>query len=357
LAAKAERDPKTGKWLIQYRYTDWQGNRKKSTKRGFDTKREADEWLRKFLVTQQSDFNMLFEDFLEIYYADMEKRLREHTMRTKKYIIDLKVLPYFGKLKMNEIKAPDIRKWQNDLLQQGYAPTYLKTINNQLAALFNYAVRYYDLPNNPCRKAGSMGKSNADEMQFWTQEEFSKFCDCIMNKHHSYIAFMMLFWTGMRLGELLALTLGDIDFEKHTVSITKSYQRISRRDIITEPKTPKSKRVITIPQFMATDLQDYTNGIYEPHEKDRLLPITKYYLEHEMKRGIKESGVKRIRLHDLRHSHASMLVEMGFSPLEIANRLGHQKIDTTLNVYSHLYPNKQEQLAERLDTEYGEKLK
>lgn len=357
MAAKAERDPKTGKWLIQYRYTDWQGNRKKSTKRGFDTKREADEWLRKFLVTQQSDFNMLFEDFLEIYYADMEKRLREHTMRTKKYIIDLKVLPYFGKLKMNEIKAPDIRKWQNDLLQQGYAPTYLKTINNQLAALFNYAVRYYDLPNNPCRKAGSMGKSNADEMQFWTQEEFSKFCDCIMNKHHSYIAFMMLFWTGMRLGELLALTLGDIDFEKHTVSITKSYQRISRRDIITEPKTPKSKRVITIPQFMATDLQDYTNGIYEPHEKDRLLPITKYYLEHEMKRGIKESGVKRIRLHDLRHSHASMLVEMGFSPLEIANRLGHQKIDTTLNVYSHLYPNKQEQLAERLDTEYGEKLK
>jgi hypothetical protein len=83
LAAKAEKDPKTGKWLIQYRYTDWQGTRKKSTKRGFDTKREADEWLRKFLVTQQVDFNMLFEDFLKIYYTDMETRLREHTMRTK----------------------------------------------------------------------------------------------------------------------------------------------------------------------------------------------------------------------------------------------------------------------------------
>jgi len=278
---------------------------------------------------------MLFEDFLKIYYADMETRLREHTMRTKKYIIDLKVLPYFGKLKMNEIKAPDIRKWQNDLLQQGYAPTYLKTINNQVAALFNYAVRYYDLPNNPCRKAGSMGKSNADEMNFWTQSEFSKFIDSIMNKHQSYMAFMTLYWTGMRLGELLALTVGDIDFERRTVSITKSYQRITGRDIITEPKTPKSKRVITIPQFIAIDLQDYINSMYGVQKKDRLFPVTKYYLEHEMQRGIKDGGIKRIRLHDLRHSHASMLVEMGFSPLEIANRLGHEKIETTLNTYSH----------------------
>ncbi|MFW5650691.1 MAG: tyrosine-type recombinase/integrase [Acetivibrio ethanolgignens] len=356
MAAKAEKDPKTGKWLIQYRYTDWQGNRKKSMKRGFATKREAEEWLRQFLVTQQADFNMLFEDFLKIYYADMETRLREHTMRTKRYIIDLKVLPYFGKLKMNEIKAPDIRKWQNELIQQGYAQTYLKTINNQVAALFNYAVKYYDLPNNPCRKAGSMGKSNAEEMQFWTRQEFSDFVDSIMNKHQSYMAFMTLYWTGMRLGELLALTIGDVDFEKRTINISKSYQRLSGKDIITEPKTPKSKRIITIPQFLVIDLQDYISGIYRPERKDRLFPITKYYLEHEMQRGIKESGVKRIRLHDLRHSHASMLVEMGFSPLEIANRLGHEKIETTLNTYSHLYPDKQEKLADRLDTEYKEGL-
>lgn len=354
---KAEKDPKTGKWLIQYRYTDWQGNRKKSTKRGFNTKREAEEWLRNFLVTQQADFNMLFEDFLKIYYADMETRLREHTMRTKKYIIDLKVLPYFGKLKMNEIKAPDIRKWQNELIEQGYAQTYLKTINNQVAALFNYAVKYYDLPNNPCRKAGSMGKSNADEMNFWTQEEFSKFIDAVMNKHQSYMTFMILYWTGIRIGELLALTVDDVDFEKRTIRISKSYQRISGKDIITEPKTPKSKRVISIPQFLVLDLQDYIGSIYGVQKEDRLFPVTKYYLEHEMQRGIKESGVKRIRLHDLRHSHASMLVEMSFSPLEIADRLGHEKIETTLNTYSHLYPNKQEKLADRLDIEYQEGLK
>lgn len=353
---KAEKDKKTGKWLIQYRYTDWQGKRRKSTKRGFATKREAEEWLRNFLITQKADFDMKFEDFWKMYCADMETRLREHTMRTKKYIVELKILPYFGDKRVNDITAADIRQWQNELIKMGYSPTYLKTINNQLSAIFNYAVRYYDLKSNPCVKAGSMGKSKAEEMDFWTGEEFRKFIDSVMNKRLSYMAFMTLYWTGMRMGELLALNPKDIDLEKRTISITKSYQRLGKKDVITPPKTPKSKRVITIPEFLAADIKDYMDSLYDLQEDDRLFPITKYYLEHEMQRGIKESGVKRIRVHDLRHSHASMLIELGFSPLEIANRLGHEKVETTLNTYAHLYPNKQTKLAERLDSEYREDL-
>ena len=218
---KAEKDPKTGKWLIQYRYTDWQGKRRKSTKRGFKTKREAEEWLRNFLMAQTADFDMKFDEFLKLYYADMETRLREHTMRTKKYIIELKILPYFGQKRINDIKAADIRNWQNELIKQGYSPTYLKTINNQLSAVFNYAVKYYDLKGNPCAKAGSMGKSKAEEMNFWTKEEFMQFIDSVMDKRQSYMAFVLLYWTGMRLGEVLALTPADIDFEKRTISITK----------------------------------------------------------------------------------------------------------------------------------------
>ena len=353
---KAEKDKKTGKWLIQYRYTDWQGKRRKSTKRGFATKREAEEWLRNFLITQKADFDMKFEDFWKMYCADMETRLREHTMRTKKYIVELKILPYFGNKRVNDITAADIRQWQNELIKMGYSPTYLKTINNQLSAIFNYAVRYYDLKSNPCAKAGSMGKSKAEEMDFWTGEEFRKFIDSVMNKRLSYMAFMTLYWTGMRMGELLALNPKDVDLEKRTISITKSYQRLGKKDVITPPKTPKSKRVITIPEFLVADIKDYIDSLYELQENDRLFPITKYYLEHEMQRGIKESGVKRIRVHDLRHSHASMLIELGFSPLEIANRLGHEKVETTLNTYAHLYPNKQTKLAERLDSEYREDL-
>ena len=350
---KAEKDKKTGKWLIQYRYTDWQGKRRKSTKRGFATKREAEEWLRNFLITQKADFDMKFEDFWKMYCADMETRLREHTMRTKKYIVELKILPYFGDKRVNDITAADIRQWQNELIKMGYSPTYLKTINNQLSAIFNYAVRYYDLKSNPCAKAGSMGKSKAEEMDFWTGEEFRKFIDSVMNKRLSYMAFMTLYWTGMRLGELLALNPKDVDLEKRTITITKSYQRLGKKDVITPPKTPKSKRVITIPEFLAADIKDYIDSSYELQENDRLFPITKYYLEHEMQRGIKESGVKRIRVHDLRHYHVSLLISMGFSAVSIGNRVGHESVDITYR-YAHMFPTEQTQMAKLLDEEFKE---
>ena len=101
---------------------------------------------------------------------------REHTMINKHYIMDDKVLPYFGEKKMNEITPADIRKWQTELINKEYSKTYLKTINNQLSAILNYAVRYYGLKNNPCRTAGSMGKSKADEMSFWTKRGIQCIC-------------------------------------------------------------------------------------------------------------------------------------------------------------------------------------
>ena len=170
----ATRDGKL--WRSQFYYKDWQGVRRKKNKRGFKTKGEADEWERNFLQQQQKNLDISFENFVEIYFADMENRLRESTIINKRYVFDLKVTPYFKHKKMCEIQTSDIRAWQNELIKKGYAPTYLKSINNQLAALFNYAVRYYDLRDNPCRKAGSIGKSKADEMDFWTKQEFKVSC-------------------------------------------------------------------------------------------------------------------------------------------------------------------------------------
>ena len=345
---KAEKDKKTGKWLIQYRYTDWQGKRRKSTKRGFATKREAEEWLRNFLITQKADFDMKFEDFWKMYCVDMETRLREHTMRTKKYIVELKILLYFGNKRVNDITAADIRQWQNELIKMGYSPTYLKTINNQLSAIFNYAVRYYDLKSNPCAKAGSMGKSKAEEMDFWTGEEFRRFIDSVMNKRLSYMAFMTLYWTGMRLGELLALTSADFDFDKETVTIDKSYQRLHGEDVITTPKTKKSNRTIKMPHFLCEEMQEYLGMLYGLKKKDRIFTVTKSYLHHEMDRGAKAAGVKRIRIHDLRHSHISLLIDMGFSAVAIADRVGHESIEITYQ-YAHLFPSKQAEMAKRLD--------
>lgn len=349
----ATRDGKT--WRSQFYYEDWQGVRHKKNKRGFKTKAEAEEWERNFRQQQRKDLDINFENFVEIYFSDVENRLREGTIKNKRYVFDLKVTPYFKKKRMCEIKTSDIRAWQNELIKQGYAPTYLKSINNQLAALFNYAVRYYDLKDNPCRKAGSIGKSKADDMEFWTKQEFKQFLPSMDKKPEARMAFMLLYWTGMRIGELLALTYEDIDLEKRIISISKSYQRLDGKDVITPPKTPKSNRKITIPPFLAEELKEYCSHLYGIMPNERMFRFTKSYMEHEIVRGIKETGVKRIRLHDLRHSHASLLVELGFQPLAIAERLRHEKIETTLNTYSHLYPNKQAELADRLELENEEK--
>lgn len=184
----ATRDGKL--WRSQFYYKDWQGVRRKKNKRGFKTKGEADEWERNFLQQQQKNLDISFENFVEIYFADMENRLRESTIINKRYVFDLKVTPYFKHKKMCEIQTSDIRAWQNELIKKGYAPTYLKSINNQLAALFNYAVRYYDLRDNPCRKAGSIGKSKADEMDFWTKQEFKEFLPSMDSKPEARMAFL-----------------------------------------------------------------------------------------------------------------------------------------------------------------------
>lgn len=329
---------------------DHTGKKKLKHKRGFKTKREAVAWGEQFRLQQSSNLDMTFETFWGLYQEDMKERLRENTVRTKEYIVELKILPYFGKKKMLDIKAADIRKWQNMLMKGSYSQTYLKTINNQLSAIFNYAVRYYDLPKNPCVQAGSMGKGTAGEMLFWTQDEFESFIECVRDKPISYMAFKVLYWTGCRIGELLALTLADFDPEMKTLKINKSYQRIKSKDIITEPKTEKGKRVIPLPDFLVEEMNDYTNKLYGITDTDRLFMVTKSYLEHEMVRGTELSGVKKIRLHDLRHSHASLLIsKLGAQPNLVAERLGHEKIQTTLNTYSHLYPDQSRNLADQLD--------
>ena len=330
-----------GLWDVQFYYKNYQGKNVKKHKRNFKTKKEAIDWANSFLTQQSHSLDMDFGSFWQLYREDMAERLRENTIRTKDYIVAIKILPYFGNKKMCDITAADIRIWQNVLIKKGYSPTYLKTIHNQLSAVFNYAVRYYDLPKNPCAQAGSMGKGNAQEMQFWTQEEFETFLEFVKDKPVSYYAFLTMYWTGVRVGELLALTLADFNAEEKTLTVNKSYQRIDKKDIITEPKTPKSNRVITLPDV---------GKLYGMMPNDQLFNISKTYLEKEMVRGVKLSGVKKIRLHDLRHSHASLLIsKLGAQPNLVAERLGHEKIQTTLSTYSHLYPNQSRNLADKLN--------
>ena len=218
------------------------------------------------------------------------------------------------------------------------------------AAILGAAKKFFAAKGFDAAIAGTMGCEERKEMLFWTKDEYLKFADAMMDKPKSYYAFEMLYWCGIRLGELLALTPADFDFEKRTLRINKSYQRLKGEDVITSPKTPKSNRVITMPQFLCDEMQDYLKMLYELGENDRIFPLSKSFLHHEMDRGAEEAGVKRIRIHDLRHSAISYLIELGFSALAIAERFGHESIDITYH-YAHLFPSKQTEMADRLDIE------
>ena len=347
----AYKDEKTGKWFAKFYYTNWQGIKKQKWKRGFATKKEALGFERDFLEKQSANPDMTFQNLYEIYMEDMAARLKQSTLLTKKAVLQTHILPFFGNKPINEIKASDVRRWQAKLMSSpnNYSQTYLKKINTELNSIINYAKRFYDLNTNPCGKAGTIGKAKAEEMDYWTYDEYIAFREGVKDKPLSYICFEVLYWTGMREGELLALSPTDIDFDNKLISINRTYQRIGGKDVFTSPKTRKSKRKIPIPDFLCQELSDYIPSRYMLDADERLFPVTKSYLSHEMIRGCKNTGVKKIRIHDIRHSHASLLINQGCDALVLADRLGHEKVSTTLNTYSHLFPHKQQELVNNLE--------
>ena len=242
------KEEKTNTWRVIYRYTDWTGQRKQSQKRGFKTKREAQAWEREQMNKATADLDMTFESFIKLYTQDMQSRIKENTWHTKENIINTKLLPYFKKRKISQITPKDIINWQNEMINyrdskgKPYSPVYLKTLHNQLSAIFNHAVKYYGLRENPAAKVGNMGKSKSREMLFWTKEEYLKFAEVMMDKPIAYYAFEVLYWCGIREGELLALTPADFDFTSGINS--KIMNRFLRNGLHRTPIKKPTERII-----------------------------------------------------------------------------------------------------------------
>lgn len=196
------KDGKT-KWYANFYYEDWLGKRQHKCKRGFSTKKEAVEWERDFLAQGAKDPDILFSALIKNYIQDCSSRLKLTTLENKQYLIDMKLLPFFKDMKIGDITPIVIHRWQDAMInyrdEKGnpYSQTYLKTINNQMSAIMNYAVKYYKLRSNPCLAAGAIGKSSADEMNIWTREQFDYFLT--FEKKSAYrMAFSLMFYGGLR---------------------------------------------------------------------------------------------------------------------------------------------------------------
>ena len=353
------KDSERGTWMVKLQYKDWEGNRKWITKRGFATKRAAKQWEREYEFTKMESSDIPFNSFVQIYKRDRMPRIKESTFQTKESIIDKKIVPFFGSKPLREITTLDIMHWQNSLLsyrdpvtQKPYSNSYLKTVHNQLSAIMNHAVRFYKLKENPAAQVGNMGNNNGIKMKFWTREEYQKFAEYMMDDPEGYYAFQVLYWCGLREGEMLALTPADVNLENKTITVSKTLFRKHGQDIFTEPKTAKSNRTITIPDFLAEELRGYLYQHPEMKAGDRMFSLTKNYLHYKMTRGCDATGLQRIRIHDLRHSHVSLLIDLGFSAVAIAERMGHESIDITYR-YAHLFPSVQMDMASRLNSLHG----
>lgn len=349
------KDEKTGTWFVKCYYEDYTGTKKQKMKRGFALQRDAKDWERDFLLKQAAQPSMPFRTLSELYLEDKKAHTKLITYETKKNRIDKWLLPFFSDKPVDAITAADIRKWQADLKESRNAndkplsPGYMQNLVTELSSIFNFAVRIYGLTVNPCQIAGNTVGKKQKSLTFWTKEEFDRFIGTFDRQDPYYIAFLVLYYCGLRIGELEALTVGDIDQTAGTLTISKTYHLINGKGITTPPKTEKANRTITLPPFLLDCIKRHIARLYAAGSSTRLFMASHSTYARQLEVHTKKAGVRRIRLHDLRHSHASLLIELGFSALLVSERLGHENVSTTLNIYSHLFPSKQSEVAERLE--------
>ena len=347
------KDEKRKTWYSSFYYKDVDNNSRKKTKRGFSTKREAVKWEEDFKIRKSRSLHKTFAEFWNNYEEDVRPKIRASSWDTKEHIVRTKIMPFFSDMSMDEIKSRDIIRWQNEIIQlkmedgREYSAVYYKTVQSQLSAIFNHAVRYYDLNANPVKSVLPITGGRRQEFKYWTEDEFSNFSQTLDKTTIFYFAFQILYWCGLREGELLALTGEDFDFEEGAINIDKTFSVVKGIPVVSRPKTPNGYRTVLIPMSLNIELRKYV-GEQNFIGKDRIFDISKTRLSNEFKKGIEIAGLKRIRIHDLRHSHVSLLIHMGYSAVAIGERVGH-KSERITYYYAHLFPGVQENLVKGLD--------
>lgn len=279
-------------------------------------------------------------------------RLRPGTAQGKRCMFEQRIVPFFKGVSVGDVNALAVMEWETWLMSlrtrdgRPYSTAHLNTLTSQLSAMFNHMIRYHALATgNPALVAEAPEGREAVPKSVWTAREYLRFSDQMADRPHLHLAFELLFWCGLRRDEMLALTCDDFDLDHGTVRITKSLSRIGGRDVVGPPKTRQSNRVVTMPGFLVDEVADYFSWNRGASPAVRVLPkVTASTLGRALARGARDAGLQRIRIHYLRHSHASMLIEEGFSVLAIAARLGHSGQEIT-HRYMHPYSDADSKIA------------
>lgn len=358
------------KYRVRVSYTDIYGKyrQKEKTAYGLDEARKIEMQL-SYDVKHQTSGDMTVEKLIEEYLVSHKPEIKESTFIEVKRLLDKYIIPTLGKYKLSKLTMPILQQWKNGLQAPESTRQTLnskKSVYSALNATLNYAIKMDYIATNPLEKLGNFKETVQikQEMQFYTPEEFSKFIATAraeaektegIHEWYYYVFFNIAFFTGMRRGEIYALTWNDIT--DNVIHITKSIaQNLRGEDKITAPKNQSSIRDLQIPIPLQNVLQEHFErcSLAPDFSKDLyicggLQPVRDACLHLRGDKYAALAGVKRIRLHDFRHSHASLLVHAGINIHEVARRLGHSNVSITLNTYSHLYPSEQERAIDVLN--------
>lgn len=338
----AYRDTKRNTWSAVLSYKDIDGTFKKKWKRGFETKKEALNWIAKH--SNESKTTFTFREILELYLDDSEATETTRTMKTGW------IEHYFPLVdeRIEKISRADMLAWRNSLKDTGLANRTLNRGIQYVKSVFNFASTIYGVPNpSVVVKTFKLSKQDKEEMKVWTPQEFEQFLACVELPVYKTF-FLFLFMTGCRRGEAMALQYTDIKNGK--VHIHRSIKHY--KNGFMPLKTDSSERTISLPNRLKIALEPLLERCNDkaPFVFGFETSLAISSIQREFNKAIKKSGVKPIRIHDLRHSHATWLINNGANIVAVSKRLGHSSINQTLSSYTHLLQDTDEKLIELMDS-------
>ncbi|WP_265460200.1 site-specific integrase [Enterococcus sp. HY326] len=348
------------------------GKRERIVRTGFNTKKaalEAEEkiYLHKFSTTQ--NLKRISVDYLYglMKKEDVRNQRKASYIKSQDYNYHKHIQPYFKESILVKASYEDIECFREKLIAKKISNNTINKIILLLKKILDIAVRKKFISENPVSQLKKL-KVVSKKMQFWTYHEFIQFKQLFHSDEENFLLFFTTaFYTGMRSGELLALTWQDIDFERAEITINKTLLRLNGQFIVNEPKTVSGNRKIAINHLLLEDLK-----IWKLHQSSILnslaevtadsntqvfqcknVLLSKDHIRKKFETVLKrDSTIKKIRIHDLRHSHVAMLIENNTPPYLIKERLGHASINTIYDFYGHLYPNRQLEAVKHLDDYY-----
>lgn len=359
-------------------YSPVTGKQKRIKRKGFKTKKEAlqaEQEIRlvEFHENRYGTTITLHSLYQLLKKEDMLNNRKVSYINTQDNNYNRHIRPYFNEVDVTKLTYADIYEFRESLKQKSHKREKDKGLSNNtinkililLKKIIDVGIRkgyYKDNPVKLLRKLPTTKK----EISYWTIQEFQQFKSLFTPEEYPIqLFFTILYLTGIRLGEGLALTWADVDFQKATLRINKTAHRRNGQNVIDTPKTSSSNRIVSINRKLLEELIEWQNKqkeLLSDFTKDfnnlqiiqsQPIEIGKNTIEKVYKQIIKrDSSLKPIRIHDFRHSHASLLINQGEDYLIVKERLGHSSITTTIDTYSHLYPSKQKELADKLDCLY-----